>query len=70
MAKVVHFEIPFDDKARATKFYANVFDWKLTEIPEMSYVMAETAPVGENQMPKEPGAEWARSRASRTRKAT
>ena len=56
MGKVVHFEIPFDDKKRAMKFYADAFDWKLTDMAEMSYVMAETAPVGDNQLPKEPGA--------------
>jgi uncharacterized protein len=56
MGKVVHFEIPFDDKKRAMKFYAEAFDWSLTDMPEMSYVMAETAPVGDNQLPKEPGA--------------
>jgi predicted enzyme related to lactoylglutathione lyase len=56
MDKVVHFEIPFDDKARASKFYGDVFDWKLTDMPEMSYVMAETTPTGENNFPREPGA--------------
>ena len=56
MDKVVHFEIPFDDKKRAMKFYADAFDWKLTDMAEMSYVMAETAPTGENQLPEEPGA--------------
>ena len=56
MGKVVHFEIPFDGKKRAMKFYADAFDWKLTDMAEMSYVMAETAPVGANQLPKEPGA--------------
>ena len=56
MNKVVHFEIPFDDKARAMKFYTEVFDWKLTDIAEMDYVMALSTEVGENQMPKEPGA--------------
>jgi len=56
MAKVVHFEIPFDDKARAMKFYGDAFDWKLTDIQEMSYVMAITAAVDEKQMPKEAGA--------------
>lgn len=55
MAKVVHFEIPFDDKARAMKFYGDVLDWKLTDMPEMEYVMAQTAEVDEKQMPKEPG---------------
>lgn len=56
MDKVVHFEIPFDDKARATRFYAEVFGWKLTDVPEMSYVMAETVPIDEQHRPKEPGA--------------
>ena len=56
MDKVVHFEIPFDDKARATRFYAEVFGWRLTDVPDMSYVMAETGPVNEQHMPKEPGA--------------
>jgi|SRR5690349_18581437 predicted enzyme related to lactoylglutathione lyase len=56
MDKVVHFEIPFDDKARATKFYAETFGWKLTEMPEMSYVMAATTAVDAQHMPKEPGA--------------
>lgn len=55
MDRVVHFEIPFDDKTRATKFYTEAFGWKLTEIPEMSYVLAETAPSNERG-PKEPGA--------------
>jgi uncharacterized protein len=56
VAKVVHFEIPFDDKARAMKFYADALGWKLTDMAEMSYVMAETVATDENQMPKEPGA--------------
>ena len=53
MDKVVHFEIPFDDKKRAMKFYADAFDWKLTDMPEMSYVVAQTAPIDEQQMPRE-----------------
>lgn len=56
MSGVVHFEIPFDDKERAMKFYGDAFDWELNDMPEMSYVMAQTVPVDENQMPKEPGA--------------
>ncbi len=55
MDKVVHFEIPFDDKSRASKFYSEAFGWKLTDFPEMTYVMAETAPSGERG-PTEPGA--------------
>ena len=32
MDKVVHFEIPFDDKSRAMRFYGECFGWKLTDI--------------------------------------
>jgi predicted enzyme related to lactoylglutathione lyase len=56
VSRVVHFEIPFDDKERAMKFYSDAFDWQLNDMPEMSYVVAQTAPVDESQMPKEPGA--------------
>jgi uncharacterized protein len=56
MDKVVHFEIPFDDKARAMKFYADCFGWKLTDMPEMQYVMASSVEVDETQMPRERGA--------------
>jgi uncharacterized protein len=56
MDKVMHFEIPFDDKARASKFYSETFGWKLVDMPEMSYVMAQTTPVDERQMPVESGA--------------
>ncbi len=56
MDKVLHFEIPFDDKARATKFYGECFGWKLTDMAQMNYVMAESTASDENQRPKEPGA--------------
>ena len=56
MDKIVHFEIPFDDKKRAMKFYSEVFGWKLTDMAEMSYVMAETVAVDDQRTPKEPGA--------------
>lgn len=56
MAKVVHFEIPFDDKSRAMKFYTDAFDWQLTDMPQMEYVMAGTTAVGQDMMPTEPGA--------------
>jgi uncharacterized protein len=44
MDNVVHFEIPMDDAARAKKFYADTFGWKLQDAgPEMgNYVMATT----------------------------
>ena len=56
MDKVVHFEIPFDDKQRAVKFYTESFGWQLVDMPEMNYVIARTTEVDEHQMPKEPGA--------------
>lgn len=56
MGKVVHFEIPFDDKARATKFYADALDWQLADMPEMDYVMASTVEIDEQYRPKESGA--------------
>ncbi len=56
MAKVVHFEIPFDDKSRAMKFYSDIFAWRLTEMPDMNYVGAHTVETDEKHVPKEPGA--------------
>ena len=56
MNKVVHFEIPFDNKTRAMKFYAETFGWELMDMPAMNYVVARTAAVDDKQMPKEPGA--------------
>lgn len=52
--RVVHFEIPFDDKERASAFYAEAFDWKLDAMPEMSYVLATTGPSDQGP-PSEPG---------------
>ncbi|MBI2663298.1 VOC family protein [Candidatus Woesearchaeota archaeon] len=56
MDKVVHFEIPFDNKERANKFYKDVFGWDILDIPEMNYVIVHTVEVDENQMPEESGA--------------
>jgi len=59
MDKVVHFEITFDDQARAKDFYGSVFDWDLIDNDMANgvvYTTAITAPVGEQQQPKEPGA--------------
>jgi predicted enzyme related to lactoylglutathione lyase len=56
MDKVVHFEIPFDNKQRAMKFYAESFGWQLKDMPDMNYVMAQSVAVDDKQMPKESGA--------------
>jgi uncharacterized protein len=55
MNKVVHFEIPFDDKVRAMQFYKNVFGWQFDDMPEMNYVIARSTEVGEDYMPKDKG---------------
>ena len=45
MDKVVHFEIPTDDLARAKEFYGSVFEWELQTMGEMDYTIAMTTPV-------------------------
>jgi predicted enzyme related to lactoylglutathione lyase len=56
MDKVVHFEIPFDNKSRASQFYSEIFGWKLLDIPEMEYTMIHAAKTDKNNMVAEPGA--------------
>jgi predicted enzyme related to lactoylglutathione lyase len=53
-ARVVHFEIPFDDADRARSFYRDVFDWQIQPVPELDYNMVSTGPMGD-QGPTEPG---------------
>jgi predicted enzyme related to lactoylglutathione lyase len=54
-ARVVHFEVPFDDADRARSFYRDVFDWEIQAVPEMGYNMVSTGPTSEQGMPSEPG---------------
>jgi predicted enzyme related to lactoylglutathione lyase len=56
MDKVVHFEIPTDDIARAKEFYGSIFEWEIQDVPEMQYTIAMTVPVDDKQMPTQPGA--------------
>ncbi|HMK60406.1 MAG TPA: VOC family protein [Dissulfurispiraceae bacterium] len=56
MDRVVHFEIPYDDKGRASKFYSEIFGWKLFDIPEMNYTLIHAAKVDGNNMVDEKGA--------------
>jgi len=56
MDRVCHFEIPYADKARAVKFYQDVFGWQISDAPtEMPYSFAITTPVGDDFMPTQPG---------------
>ncbi len=52
--RVVHFEIPFDDGARARSFYGELFGWGLEDVPGMDYTLVTTGPTGE-QGATEPG---------------
>ncbi len=54
-ARVVHFEVPFDDADRARGFYRDVFDWQIQPMPEMSYNLVSTGPSTDQGMPSEPG---------------
>jgi predicted enzyme related to lactoylglutathione lyase len=56
MDKVVHFEIPFDNKKRAMTFYKKIFGWKTMDFPEMNYVMAYAAKTDKKNMVSEKGA--------------
>jgi hypothetical protein len=59
MDKVVHFEITYDDVARAKEFYSSVFEWDLNDVPmggDMAYTTATTVPIDDKMMPTEPGA--------------
>ncbi|MBM4075230.1 MAG: VOC family protein [Planctomycetes bacterium] len=56
MDRVCHFEVPFDNKERATKFYRDVFGWQISDAPGgMPYSFAITTPVDEQFNPREPG---------------
>jgi len=57
--KVVFFEIPVDNSARAREFYSTVFGWKMNDVPEMHYTQVGTVEAARNGIrgtPKEPGA--------------
>jgi len=59
MDKVVHFEIPVDDRARAKEFYASVFEWDVQDTDMGGgniYTMAGTVATDEKMQPKENGA--------------
>lgn len=52
--RVVHFEIPFSDSARAQAFYADAFGWQLNTDAGNAYSIATTGPTGADG-PSEPG---------------
>ena len=47
MARIVHFELPYDDGGRARKFYEEVFGWQIQGWGEMpAYQLATTGSDG------------------------
>ncbi len=57
MDPVVHFEMPYDNRERMTKFYGSAFGWQTQMLGEDMghYVLATTTETDENG-PKKPGA--------------
>ena len=56
MDRVCHFEIPYADKARAQKFYTDVFGWQISDPPtDMPYSFAVTTPLNDQFQPTQPG---------------
>ncbi len=54
---VVHFEMPYENRDRAAKFYESAFGWKMSKLgAEMgNYMTAETSETGKDRMVKLPG---------------
>jgi len=54
---VVHFEMPYENRDRAAKFYETAFGWKMNKLgQEMgNYMTAETSETDEKRMVKLPG---------------
>jgi predicted enzyme related to lactoylglutathione lyase len=52
--RIVHFELPYDDRERAAAFYGELFGWDLQPVPGMDYSLVSTGPSGD-QGPMEPG---------------
>ena len=58
MDPVVHFEMPYKDAQRLSKFYQTAFGWQMqtTGADMGNYVLANTTSTGANGRPSTPGA--------------
>jgi predicted enzyme related to lactoylglutathione lyase len=57
MNSVVHFEMPFEDRERAAKFYQSAFGWQMQKLgPEMGNYVLATTTESDQTGPKKPGA--------------
>lgn len=56
MDRVCHFEIPYADKARVSRFYQDVFGWQVVDVPGgISYSFVLTIAVDDRMLPTAPG---------------
>jgi predicted enzyme related to lactoylglutathione lyase len=53
---VSHFEIYASDPKKLADFYTKMLDWKITEFPQMDYIMVSSGETDEQGMLKQPGA--------------
>ena len=57
MDSISHCEIPYDDQARAQKFYETVFGWQIAKFPDIDhYWITATETDPETMVPTKPGA--------------
>jgi predicted enzyme related to lactoylglutathione lyase len=57
MNPVVHFEMPYDNRARMTKFYKSVFGWQTRMLgKDMGHYVTATTTETDDNGPKKPGA--------------
>lgn len=58
MNPVIHFEMPYDDSERLTRFYKTAFGWKIQNMGAQmgNYVLATTIASDSNGRPTKPGA--------------
>ncbi len=55
MDRVCHFEIPYEDRDRAARFYQDVFGWQVQHLDQMPYSFCITTPVDETMRPQQAG---------------
>lgn len=57
MSPVVHFEMPYKDSVRVSKFYSEVFGWNMNQLGEdmSNYILAGTTPTTNDMMVTTPG---------------
>jgi len=57
MGKVVHFEVPYDDRKRAKKFYEEIFGWNIFDsgMKGAEYDLVHTGPTDKEGMTNEAG---------------